>query len=120
MFMPEEFYSLFEKKLKKEKYSISKDLLRASYNEDLRKLDVTYSKEDLIKGRIILFKMVDVMLDELDEKYKKVKNDTDIEKLNRLANHLRVKRHHKSAFVKKYSNLFDSIKEFSNKLELAG
>ena len=120
MFMPEKFYSLFEKKLKKEKYSIPGELLRASYNEDLRKYDVKYSKEDLIKGRIILFKMVDVMLDELDERYKKAKNDTDIEKLNHLANHLRVKRHHKSGFVKKYSKIYSSIKEFSNKLELAG
>ena len=116
MFMPEEFYSLFEKKLKKEKYSIPRELLRASYNEDLRKLEVKYSKEDLVKGRIILFNMVEIMLDELDEKYKKAKNDAEIEQLNRLANHLRVKRHHKSGFVKKYSGMFDSIKEFSKKL----
>lgn len=117
--MPDEFYSLFEKKLKKGKYTIPRELLRASYNEDLRKYDVGYSKEELIKGRILLFKMVDEMLDELDGKYKKAKNDTDIEKLNHLANHLRVKRHHKSGFVKKYSKMYSSIKVFSNKLEHA-
>jgi len=118
MFMPDEFYLLFEKKLNNRKYSISKKLLRASYDEDLRKYDDRYSKEELIKGRLILFKMVDEMLDELDEKYKKTKNENDIEKLNHLANHLRVKRHHKPGFIKKYSNMFDSIYEFSKKLGL--
>jgi hypothetical protein len=116
MFMPEEFYSLFEKKLKNEKYSIPRKLLRASYVDDLRKLDITYSKEDLVKGRIILFNMVDVMLEELDGRYKKAKNPADIEKLNHLANHLRVKRHNKSGFIKKYSGMFDSIKDYSKKL----
>lgn len=116
MFMPEEFYPLFEKKLKKENYSTPRKLLRASYIEDLRKLNVSYSKEDLVKGRLILFSMVDIMLDELDENYKKAKSDADIEKLNHLANHLRVKRHNRSGFIKKYSGIFDSIIDHRKKL----
>jgi hypothetical protein len=116
--MPDEFYTLFEKKLKKGNYPISKELLRASYIEDLRTMDTKFSKEDLIMGRMILFKMVDVMLDELDEGYKKTKKGTTIAESTRLANHLRVKRHHKSGFVKKYSDMFESIQNICKKLGL--
>ncbi len=116
MFLPEKFYSLFEKKRKKGKYTVSNDLLKASYYEDLRMSEKKYSKEELVKGRILLFKMVDSMLDELDDLYKSAKNKSDREKLDNLAKHLRVKRHHRSAFIKKYSKMFDSIKEFNRKI----
>ena len=117
MFLPEKFYSLFEKKRKTGKYSVSHDLLKASYYEDLRVSEKKYTKEELVKGRILLFKMVDVMLDELDDLYKKANTRSDITELDSLAKHLRVKRHHRSAFIKKYSNMFNSIRDFRKKLE---
>jgi hypothetical protein len=117
MFLPQKFYSLFEKKRKKGKYSVSHDLLKASYYEDLRVTEKKYTKEELVKGRILLFKMVDVMLDELDDLYKKASKKSEINELDTLAKHLRVKRHHRSAFIKKYSKMFDSIKEYRKQIE---
>jgi len=117
MFLPEEFFKRFEKIRKEEKYPVSNDLLRASYFEDLRVIEKKYSKEELVKGRIILFKMVDLMLDELDDRFKKAKKASDVKELNRLAKHLRVKRHHRSGFIKKYSNMFNSVKELLNELD---
>jgi coproporphyrinogen III oxidase-like Fe-S oxidoreductase len=117
MFLPEEFYARFEKIRRKEKYPVSTELLRASYYEDLRLIEKKYSKEELVRGRIILFLMVDLMLDELDNRYNKAKNESDIEELNHLAKHLRVKRHHRSGFIKKYSNMFESVKQLLKELD---
>jgi hypothetical protein len=117
MFLPEKFFTRFEKIRKDAKYPVSNDLLRASYFEDLRMSEKTYSKEELVKGRVILFKMVDLMLDELDDRFKDAKKASDIRDLNNLAKHLRVKRHHRSGFIKKYSNMFDSVKELLNELD---
>ena len=112
MFLPEEFFSRFETKRRKEKFPVSTKLLRASYFEDLRMAEKKYSKEELVKGRIVLFEIVDMLLDELDDRYKQVTNKSDIEELERLAKHLRVKRHHRSAFIKKYSGMFESVKDY--------
>lgn len=118
MFLPDEFYPEFEKRLIKEKYSVSKDILREAYIDDLRRTEKKYSKEDLVKGRIVLFKIVDLLLDELDARYKNVKSKSELNYLNNLAKHLRVKRHHKSGFVKKYRGMFESVERLCNRLDL--
>jgi hypothetical protein len=117
MFLPEKFFTRFEKIRKEEKYPVSNDLLRASYFEDLRVGEKKYSKEELVKGRVILFKIVDFMLDELDDRFKEAKKASDVRELDNLAKHLRVKRHHRSGFIKKYSKMFNSVEKLLNELD---